>query len=136
MFRSFRTCKIGGCSERGETCLYCKHYTPSASSKYKNCLQYIESATLCHIPKSPCSTCPFHIKAQRKTGRPNLSGIRWNNKKDLAEYQREYHLLESQSSRFFVIHKNTKRVYNRKGYATKQQALERATKLGEEFIVR
>ena len=91
MKRSKRTCEIGGCSASSELCQYCRHWRPSPNSKYYSCIQFIEDRKLCDVEGSPCETCRFHEPDDDVVkGRPNFSGINWNDPRDVADYRRAY----------------------------------------------
>lgn len=82
-----KNCKVGGCLDRSHTnCPQCIHWVPSNSHKYYNCQQYLASRTLCDLPKSSCKNCAYHIKADGMRGRPNNSGVDWNDIHQVRDY--------------------------------------------------
>ena len=86
--------------ERREACTcstpserpYCKYWIASRGSKYYYCGRYLRNRITCELDKSACAECPFHIPNEEgespKRGAPNLTGINWKDKAEVAEYHK------------------------------------------------
>lgn len=91
-------CRIGGCIAKNtrSTCPMCPEWTPSRGSKYHRCKQWRELRVICDLPRSACATCPQLLPAcDPAQGRPNMSGIDWND----PDQVREYNMLKKRESR-------------------------------------
>lgn len=70
----------------------CKHWTPSRGSKYYYCARYTASRVTCDLLRTACATCSYFegASAQGDPGRPNMTGIDWEDLDDRAAYMRDY----------------------------------------------
>ena len=70
----------------------CPHWVPSQGSKYYTCELFELERQPCPFEdrngKSPCETCEYNGKLDRR-GRPNLTGVDWNNSDSVNQYRRE-----------------------------------------------
>jgi len=86
------TCALGGCENRGpEKCPLCKHYTPSRGSRYYYCARYTASRVTCDKDHDECQTCTYYEGGEGfGSGRPNFSGVDWQDPEERAAYMRKY----------------------------------------------
>lgn len=77
------------CACQRDQRISCSHWTPSRSNVYYNCDYYHQYKLEC--PKKdagyPCVGCEYFDKGDQ--GRPNKSGIDWNNKDEVAQYKKD-----------------------------------------------
>ena len=73
-------------------CPACKDWMPSQGSKYYRCAKYAATRATCDEPLSACEACPYYEKPAEyeEPGRPNLSGIDWEDPDEVRDYKREY----------------------------------------------
>lgn len=84
-------CKIHGCALKSKAaCEICKYWVPSQHSKYYYCLRFQETRALCDAPRSECPYCTYYETPFPGPGRPNLSGINWDNPEEVREYHKKY----------------------------------------------
>lgn len=91
--RVLNNCAIGGCASMDvqKVCPECPHWTPSRGSKYRNCDQWWSQKVICDLPREHCELCPNYIPNIRvlPTGRPNETGIDWNDPEQVRMYYAE-----------------------------------------------
>ncbi len=93
-----KACAIGGCASQDaqKVCPLCPQWTPSRGSKYHNCNLWHRTRFVCALKRSACQGCEHHIVgSDLGIGRPNNSGIDWND----PEQVREYNMLAKRRSR-------------------------------------
>ena len=88
-----KNCAIGGCDQRHpNVCPTCKHWTPSRGSRYYFCARFQSARVTCDLPYSACETCSHFegdIGKEMGPGRPNMSGLDWNNPEEVRKYFRD-----------------------------------------------
>lgn len=89
--------KEGGCTCKKENVpmrnrVLCSNWHPSQNSKYYNCEFYELEQQPCPFEdsngQSPCDTCEYYAKLEGK-GRPNTTGVDWENPEQVREYNRK-----------------------------------------------
>lgn len=81
-------CAIGGCNQRGHrSCPLCGYWTPSRSSRYYNCARYYRHRITCD--QLSCDGCA-HYEESVAEGRPNLTGVDWQDDEERRRYLRDY----------------------------------------------
>lgn len=87
-----KNCEIGGCDQRSPSvCPTCTHWTPSRGSRYYLCARFTASRITCDLPQSACETCEYYegeIAKEMGKGRPNMSGIDWDDPEEVRRYYR------------------------------------------------
>lgn len=70
----------------------CKNWQPSRRSKYYYCARFTASRVTCDLPLTACATCAFYegAGAEGDIGRPNMTGIDWEDPEERAAYMRDY----------------------------------------------
>lgn len=66
----------------------CPHWSPSRASKYYNCELYEMEKIACPFEGRKCCDCEFYSKLE-SSGRPNTTGLDWNNPDEVNEYRRK-----------------------------------------------
>ncbi len=64
-------------------------WKPSRASKYYNCLRYEQTKELCPLIRALCFTCEFYNPPQEDSGRPNFTGVNWEDPLERNEYSRQ-----------------------------------------------
>lgn len=86
-------CDIGGCDQRhADVCPSCTHWSPSTGSRYYFCARFQASKVTCDLPHDACATCDYFegdLSHDMGPGRPNMSGIDWNDPDAVRKYYRE-----------------------------------------------
>lgn len=84
-------CDMGGCPQRGRACVTCASWTPSRNSRYYRCGRFAASHVGCDQPKDACATCSWYEPPDDLgPGRPNFSGINWQDPVERAEYMEQW----------------------------------------------
>ena len=81
--------------------VFCSSWSPSQGSKYYYCEYFELEREPCPFEDghgvSQCENCEYYAK-QESRGRPNLSGVDWNNREEVLQRRRDYYASKSNSS--------------------------------------